>query len=367
MNRTDVTSVKGEKVTQHFRRENFTHQEPSEGTARDAQWKVVVLNPWGAFGQYGEREILEDAGCAVEIVEDRSEEGILRAVRDADGLYYTGPVTRQMLRAMERCKVIAASSIGMDRFEDFDLATEKGIVVCNCPGVFVDEVANQAMALLLACVRWVVPTANFVKGGGWADGARQRPWGAIPRMTGQTIGIVGLGDIGKAMARRAAGFDLRILATDPYIAPETFKEYGAQPVSLGKLLQDSDFISLHVPLNAETRHLIGAPQFALMKREAILINTCRGPVVDEAALIAALRNRRILAAGLDVTEVEPIPSDSPLLEMENVVISPHMASISDWANGERRRRPAHEIAAALTGHRPRAVWNTDVLEHLNLK
>jgi D-3-phosphoglycerate dehydrogenase len=344
IDRTDAASVKGEKMTQHFRRENFTHQAPSDDAARDAQWKVVVLNPWGAFGQYGEREILEDAGCAVEIVEDRSEEGILRAVRDADGLYYTGPVTRQMLRAMERCKVIAASSIGMDRFEDFDLATEKGIVVCNCPGVFVDEVANQAMALLLACVRWVVPTANFVKGGGWADGARQRPWGAIPRMTGQTIGIVGLGDIGKAMARRAAGFDLRILATDPYIAPGVFKEYGAQPVSLGKLLQDSDFISLHVPLNAETRHLIGAPQFALMKREAILINTCRGPV-----------------------EVEPMPSDSPLLAMENVVISPHMASISDWANGERRRRPAHEIAAALTGHRPRAVWNTEVLEHLNLK
>ncbi len=300
------------------------------------------------------------------IVEDRSEEGMLRAVRDADGLYYTGPVTRTMLAAMERCKVIAASSIGMDRFEDFALATEKGIVVCNCPGVFVAEVANQAMALLLACVRWVVPTANFVKEGGWADGTRPRPWGAIPRLTGQTIGLVGLGDIGKAMARRAAGFDLRILATDPYIAPGVFKEYGAEPVALGKLLQDADFISLHVPLNAETRHLIGAPQFALMKREAILINTCRGPVVDEAALIAALQSKRILAAGLDVTEVEPIASDSPLLTMENVVISPHMASISDWANGERRRRPAHEIAAALTGHRPRAVWNTDVLPHLNL-
>ncbi len=358
---------KGGKVSQHFRRENFTHPAPSRSAPHDAQWKVVVLNPFTAFGQYGEREILEDAGCAVEIIEDRTEEGMLRAVRDADGLYYTGPVTRNLLRAMERCKVIAASSIGMDRFEDFDLATEKGIVVCNCPGVFVDEVANQAMALLLACVRWLVPTANFVRSGGWADGTRQRPWGSIPRMTGQTIGIVGLGDIGKAMARRAAGFDMRVLATDPYIGPEVFKEYGAEPVSLGKLLQDSDFISLHVPLNTETRHLIGASQFALMKRQAILINTCRGPVVDEAALIAALQSGRILAAGLDVTEVEPLPSDSPLLAMENVVISPHMASISDWANGERRRRPAHEIAAALTGHRPRAVWNKEVLEHLNLK
>lgn len=354
-------------MTQHFLRNTHTHQASSDETARDARWKVVVLNPWGSFGEHGEREILEHAGCAVEVRMARGDEEMFAAVRDADALFYTGPVTRALVRAMERCKVIATSSIGMDQFEDFELATEKGIVCCNCPGVFVDEVANQAMALLLGCVRWLVPTANFVKGGGWADRARQRPWGHIPRMTGQTIGIVGLGDIGKAMARRAAGFGLTILACDPYIPPETFKAYGAQPVTLGKLLQDSDFISLHTPLTEETRHMIGAPQFALMKPEAILINTSRGKVVDEAALIEALQQKRILAAGLDVTETEPIPDDSPLLAMDNVVISPHMASISEWANGERRRRPAQEIAAVLTGHLPRAVWNKAVLEHLNLR
>ncbi len=354
-------------MTQHFRRDTIQHKESSGAGPKDAQFKVLVLNPWGSFGEYGERDILENAGCAVEIVEDRTEEGILNAVRDADGLYYTGPVTRKMLLAMNRCKVIAASSIGMDTFQDFDLASEKGIVVCNCPGVFVDEVANQGMALLLACVRWLVPTATFVKEGGWGDRTRERPWGPIHRMTGQTIGIVGLGDIGKAMAQRAAGFGMKVLAHDPYIPAETFKAHGAQSVSMANLLQDSDFVSLHVPLNKETRHLISGPQFALMKPDAILINTCRGPVVDEAALITALQNKRILAAGLDVTEVEPVASDNPLLKMENVVISPHMASISEWANGERRRRPAQEIAAALTGHQPRAVWNKDVLEHLNLK
>jgi len=354
-------------MTQHFRREVVAGQAQPSGGSGDKQWKVVVLNPWGEFGIYGEREILEHAGCEVEIRMAKSEDEVLEAVRDADGLYYTGPVTRRMLLAMNRCKVIAESAIGMDTFEDFDLATEKGIVACNCPGVFVDEVANQGMALLLACVRWLVPVANFVKEGAWSDRSRPRPWGPIHRMTGQTIGIVGLGDIGKAMARRAAGFDMKVLACDPYIPKETFKEYGAQQVSLGKLLQDSDFVSLHVPLNNETRHMIGAPQFALMKPDAILINTCRGPVVDEVALIDALQNKRILAAGLDVTEVEPLPSDSPLLKLDNVVISPHMASISEWANGERRRRPAQEIAAVLTGHRPRAVWNKEVLEHLNLK
>lgn len=354
-------------MTQHFRREGEAPQAQAGGAGGDKQWNVVVLNPWGEFGIYGEREILEHAGCNVEIKMAATEDEVLAAVRDADGLYYTGPVTRKMLLAMNRCKVIAESAIGMDTFEDFDLATEKGIVACNCPGVFVDEVANQGMALLLACVRWLVPTATFVKEGGWSDRSRSRPWGQVHRITGQTIGIVGLGDIGKAMAKRAAGFDMKVLACDPYIPAETFRAHGAQQVSLGKLLQDSDFVSLHVPLNAETRHMISGPQFALMKPDAILINTCRGPVVDEAALVEALQHKRILAAGLDVTEVEPIAADSPLLSMDNVVISPHMASISEWANGERRRRPAQEIAAVLTGHRPRAVWNKDVLEHLNLK
>lgn len=354
-------------MSQHLRLADKPTQRITSSFNNQQRFKVVALNTWGEFGECGERAILENAGCEILVIQERSEEGIIAAVRDADALYYTGPVTRQMLLAMDRCKVIATSSIGMDTFADFDLATEKGIVVCNCPGVFVDEVANQGMALLLACARWLVPTANFVAEGGWSDRARPRPWGYIPRLTGQTIGIIGLGDIGKAMAQRAAGFDLKVIACDPYISPETFREHGVPSVSLGKLLQDADFVSLHVPLNEETHHLISGPQIALMKPEAILINTCRGPVIDEAALITALQNGRILAAGLDVTEVEPIADDNPLLAMPNVVISPHMASISEWANAERRRRPAQEIAAALTGHRPRAVWNTEVLEHLNLK
>lgn len=354
-------------MSQHLRLTDKPAPTATSDVSGDKRWKVVALNTWGGFGDCGERAILENAGCEIAVVQERDEEGIIAAVRDADGLYYTGPVTRQMLLAMDRCKVIAASAIGMDTFADFDLATEKGIVVCNCPGVFVDEVANQGMALLLACARWVVPTANFVASGGWSDRSRPRPWGYIPRLTGQTMGIVGLGDIGKAMAQRAAGFGMNVIAYDPYIAPEIFRAHGAQPVSFGRLLQDADFVSLHVPLNDETRHMISGPQLALMKPEAILINTCRGPVVDEAALIAALQHGRIHAAGLDVTEVEPIANDNPLLQMPNVVISPHMASLSEWANAERRRRPAQEIAAVLTGHRPRAVWNTEVLEHLNLK
>ena len=353
-------------MTYHMRRE-FVPQAPGDGAAGEKQFKVVVLNAWGSFGDHGEREILEDAGCEIEVRTAATGEERQQAVRDADGLYYTGPVTRGMLRAMDRCKVIAESAIGMDTFEDFDLATEKGIVVCNCPDVFVDEVANQAMGLFLSCVRWIVPTDRFVREGGWQDRSLPRPWGMMHRVTGQTLGIIGLGNIGKAVAQRAKGFDLRVIAHDPYISDEIFKQHGVERVSMAKVLQESDFLSLHVPLNNETRHLISGPQFALMKRHAILINTCRGPVVDEQALIQALQSGRILAAGLDVTEKEPIDNDNPLLSMPNVVISPHIASISEWANGERRRRPAQEIVAVLTGHKPRACWNKEVMEHQNLK
>ena len=194
-----------------------------------------------------------------------------------------------------------------------------------------------------------------------------RPGARIPRVTGETLGIVGFGNIGKAVAQRAAGFGLKIIANDPYLTPDVFARYNVRQVSLAQVLQDSDFISLHTPLTDETRHLIGAPELALMKPHAILINTSRGPVIDEAALIAALQNGQILGAGLDVTEQEPADPDNPLLSMPNVIVTPHIASLSEWANGERRRRTAYEVAAVLTGHRPRAVWNPAVLERLHLK
>jgi D-3-phosphoglycerate dehydrogenase len=181
------------------------------------------------------------------------------------------------------------------------------------------------------------------------------------------MGLVGFGNIARAVARRAAGFDLQVIAYDPFVSREVYLEYGVRQASLAQVLQDSDFVSLHVPVMPQTHHLIGAPELGLMKADAILINTCRGPVVDEQALIAALQAGQILGAGLDVTEQEPVDSQNPLLQMPNVVVTPHMASASDWAGAERRRRPAQEVAAVVTGHRPRAVWNPAVLERLALK
>jgi D-3-phosphoglycerate dehydrogenase / 2-oxoglutarate reductase len=333
--------------------------------------KVVVISPWGTFGEVGEREILERAGCEVVVVASRSEDEAIEAARDADGIIAPPVFSRRFIEALTRCKVIACSSIGMDKIEGVDLATEKGIVLSNVPDVFVDEVANHTMALLLSCIRWIVPVAQYVKEGGWgARGqgqGRRRPMGAIHRITGETLGLVGFGNIARAVARRAAGFDLKVIAYDPFVSREVFLEHGVRQASLAQVLQDSDFVSLHVPLMPQTHHLIGAPELGLMKADAILINTCRGPVVDEQALIAALQAGQILGAGLDVTEQEPVDPQNPLLQMPNVVITPHMASASDWAGAERRRRPAQEVAAVVTGHRPRAVWNPAVLERLALK
>jgi D-3-phosphoglycerate dehydrogenase / 2-oxoglutarate reductase len=333
--------------------------------------KVVVISPWGTFGEVGEREILERAGCEIVIVASRSEDEAIEAARDADGIIAPPVFSRRFIEALTRCKVIACSSIGMDKIEGVDLATEKGIVLSNVPDVFVDEVANHTMALLLSCIRWIVPVSQYVKEGGWgARGqgqGRRRPIGAIHRITGETLGLVGFGNIARAVARRAAGFDLKVIAYDPFVSREVFLEYGVRQASLAQVLQDSDFVSLHVPLLPQTHHLIGAPELGLMKADAILINTCRGPVVDEQALIAALQAGHILGAGLDVTEQEPVDPQNPLLQMPNVVVTPHMASASEWAGAERRRRPAQEVAAVVTGHRPRAVWNPAVLERLALK
>ncbi len=328
---------------------------------------VVVMLPQGTFGAYGEREILERAGCTVVVAQAKTEDEAIAAARDADGLIYTGGISRRFMESLTRCKVIARSAIGMDNVHGVDVATERGIVLCNCPDVFIDEVANQTMALLLGCVRQIIPSALWVRAGNWGRQGVTRPGDRIHRVTGETLGLVGFGNIGRAVAERAAGFGLRIIANDPYLSGDVFARYGVRQVSLAQVLQDADFISLHTPLTDETRHLIGAAEFALMKPDAILINTSRGPVMDEEALIAALRGGQILGAGLDVTEVEPVDPANPLLTMPNVIVTPHIASLSEWANGERRRRTAYEVAAVLTGHRPRAVWNPPVLERLNLR
>jgi len=330
----------------------------------EAQTVVIVDDGFAATP--AAIEVLERAGLNV-LVSSATEEGErLRALRDADGIIDNGPFSRQLIEALTRCKVIARSGIGMDLFDDVDIATAKGIVLCNMPGIIEEEVADHTMALLLAVTRRVVSLDRYVRAGEWAKGGVLREF-HMPRLFGSRLGLVGLGRIGRAFARRATGFGFHLSAHDPNAAREVFAASGAEEVTLAEVFQDSDIVSLHVPLTAQTHHLVGERELRLMRRNGILINTCRGPVVDEGALVSALEAGQIAGAGLDVMEHEPVGAGHPLCRLENVVLTPHFASRSDWADEERHIRPAQEVAAVLGGLRPRAVWNPEVLERLHLR
>src|SRR5918912_2641010 len=183
----------------------------------------------------------------------------------------------------------------------------------------------------------------------------------------QTLGIVGFGNIGRLVTRRTSGFGFRIVAADPFVKPEVAREHGAELVPLDQLLRQADLVTLHVFLNAQTRHMIGAPQLALMKPTAYLINTCRGPIVDEPALIAALQEGRLAGAGLDVFEQEPVDMANPLLKMENVIATPHVAVYSQTAIELNRTQPFDEVARVLSGRYPRGLVNRVLRERVQLE
>ena len=253
-------------------------------------------------------------------------------------------------------KVISNHAVGLDNIAVPD-ATRRGIPVGHTPGILTEATADMAFALLLAAGRRVVEGNLAVRSGGWKTWGPSFMLGAD--FAGATLGIVGFGRIGRAVARRAMGFGLRVVYYDPSAAdPEP--GVAATRLELQELLQQADFISIHTPLTSETRHLVNAAFLARMKPTAVLINTSRGPVVDQEALYEALKSRRIFAAGLDVTDPEPLPLDSPLLELDNLVICPHIASAS-WATRSRMARMAAEnLIAGLRGERLPNCANPEV-------
>lgn len=325
---------------------------------------VMTANPPFMRDYNEERQALEGIGASFEIVQVHDEDEFARVAAPADGLL-TGKarISRKVIEHLEHCKVISASGIGLDAI-DVDAATERGIVVVNIPDIFTEEVADQAFALLLAVNRQVVFCHEMLKAGRWGE---VRPLLSIPKIPGKTLGLVAFGNIARAVARRAKGFNVEILAHDPYVSAEVMREHGVEKVELDDLFRRSDFISSHLPHTRDTTHYLGAPQFALMKPSAIFVNTGRGRVVDEAALAAALRAGQLAGAGLDVFEQEPLSMDSPLLQLPNVVLTPHMASASNESDIARRYRAGEEIAAVLSGRLPRNCVNKEVLARLNLR
>lgn len=267
-------------------------------------------------------------------------------------------VTAGMIRRFARCKIIVRYGVGTDNV-DVAAATEAKIIVGHVPAYGVDEVSTHAIALLLTCVRRVVPTQRKLAAGGWNVHGGEPIW----RMRGKTLGLVGLGHIGQDVARKLNGWGLHLLATDPFVEPDRAASVGARLVQLDTLCRESDFISLHCPLLPETRHLINPRTLGLMKPGCILINTARGPVVDTAALCAALEAGRLGQAGLDVFEEEPLPVDSPLRTHPHIVCSDHTAWYSEESQQELQQTAAAEAVRVCTGGLPLSLANPEVLRH----
>ena len=294
-----------------------------------------------------------------------SEDDFVESARHADAIIARGrPITKKIISGLENCQIIALGSVGSDQV-DVAAATEKGIPVTHVPDTFIEEVADHTMMMILSTFRRLTTMDRYVREGRWAEG---RPLlSRYPRLMGQTLGFVSFGHVARATAVRAKAFGVRMLAYDPYIEELAMSEYGVEPVSLTELLENSDILSMHAPSTPEAHHMLSEEQFKKMKPSALLINNGRGPTVDEKALIKALQEEWIAGAGLDVLETEPPDLENPLIHMDNVILTPHVASASGRMGPETRRRVGQEIALVLSGRWPRTCVNPSVLEKTNLR
>ncbi|WP_224364637.1 2-hydroxyacid dehydrogenase [Hyalangium versicolor] len=286
-------------------------------------------------------------------------ETLLELVRGVDGLIslLTDRVDGPLLAAAPSLRAVSNVAVGYDNI-DVSACTARRIPVGNTPGVLTETSADFAFALLMGLARRVAEADAYVRAGQWRTWSPTLLLGSD--IHGATLGLVGLGQIGTAVARRARGFGMRVLYVSRHARPELEAELGLRRVDKATLLAESDFISLHVPLNAETRHWLGRAELAAMKPGAMVINTARGPVVDQAALVEALSQGKLGGAALDVTDPEPLPVDSPLLKLPNVLIAPHIASASHATRGRMASMAVDNLLAALEGRRPPHCVNPEL-------
>jgi D-3-phosphoglycerate dehydrogenase len=304
-----------------------------------------------------EKNVLSKLNVELIKFQCRTEDDVIKYCKDADALLNQyAPITRKVIENLEKAKIIVRYGVGVDNI-DIKAATEKGIFVANV--IYdVSDVADHAFALILSLARKILLVNQNVKRGKW-DWKEIQP---IYRFNGSTIGIIGLGRIGSAIARRARGFNMKILYYDAIRREDIEKELGIIYTDIDTLLKESDIVTLHVPLTNETKHLINEEKLKKMKKNAILINTSRGPVIDEKALYKALKEGWIAGAGLDVLEKEPPLKNNPLFKLNNVIITPHMAWYSIDSLTEIQTKAAEEVARVLSGQLPINLVNKDVLK-----
>ena len=316
--------------------------------------KILIVSR--SFGVYCSEAIEILKGFS--LVERRrvsTKDELKNVVKGYDGLVLGNEkLDREVLLEADKLKIVARHGIGVDNI-DLDAATEKGVVVTYTPGANSDSVAEYAVALMLNLMRRINKAHEETSKGGW-----RRFLGF--ELTGKTVGIIGFGRIGRKVARKLSGFDVKILVYDPYVDREDVERHGAKPVGLEDLLRASDVVTLHVKLTGETKHLINGERLKLMRRGAFLINTSRGAVVDEEALYEALKDGKLGGAALDVFEQEPVNPDNPLLTLDNVIVSPHMANFTVEALRRMDMMNARDLELFFKGERPINVVNPEVLE-----
>ena len=312
-----------------------------------------------------EREILEPIGAELIELKVNNKNDFIKEAKDADALIAGKmQLSEDIIEKLETCKIISIGSVGTDTI-DINAATENGIPVTNDPDTFIDEVADHTLTLILSTYRRLTLLHQMSKDGRWKEA---RPYlYQYPRLMGQSLGLIAFGHVARAVAKRAKPFGFNIFAYDPYISETTISDTGAIPVNLDELLQSSDIISMHAPGSEETDQMLQEKHFKLMKKTALFINNGRGSTVHELSLIKALQQNWIAGAGLDVLEQEPPDSNNPLLSMDNVIVTPHVASASSRFEPQRRIRVAREIRLALLGKWPIGCVNPSVLETTSLR
>jgi D-3-phosphoglycerate dehydrogenase / 2-oxoglutarate reductase len=303
------------------------------------------------------REVLSRIGAELRLAKEPTPESILGVARDADALLATyAKITGEMIPQMKRCRIISRFGIGVDNV-DIPAATKMGIVVTKVPDYCIDEVSDHTLALLLALVRKIPSSNARTHAGRWEMQAVV----PIHRLRGSVLGLVGFGRIPQLVAPKAQAFGIKVVAYDPYIGEDVFKRAQVEKVEFAQLVKISDYISIHSPLVPETRHLFNADVFRQMKPTAYLVNTARGPIVDEEALAKALDAKQLAGAGLDVLSQEP-PNGSPLFGRDNVILTPHTSFYSVESLVDLQVKAAEEVVRVFKGEMPRNPVNPEALQ-----
>ncbi len=323
--------------------------------AVQTKWTVLISDFPYADNEI-EREALAMWGADVIAAQCRTPQDVISAGRNVDAIILNfAPITEEVIASLTRCRALGRFGIGVDTI-DVSAATKRGIAVINVPSYCEDEVSDHALGLLMAWARRIPHYTEEIRNGVWD----WKTWRPVYRLRGQVLGLLGFGKIARVLARKATALGMEVIAHDPYVPDAIFEEKGVPSVSWNKLLSRSDYLSIHVPLTSETQHLINADSLSQMKATACLINTSRGAVVDEAALVRALQDNALAGACLDVLENESPATDNPLLRLPQVLLTPHVAWYSEESQVELRQTVSDDVGRALNGILPRGLVNKEL-------